>query len=90
MTLAEPVAPHWEVRPVKLFVIVAGPQLSAAVALASHAASAAQFGLRSYPSHAVIGPDGKLEAILTGGGPHRAEELKTIIARALNPVPERE
>ncbi|MCU1232603.1 MAG: hypothetical protein JWP63_570 [Candidatus Solibacter sp.] len=44
-------------------------------------AIADQFGVQSYPSHIVIGADGKIESMLMGGGPHRAEELKTIVAR---------
>lgn len=42
---------------------------------------ATQFGVQSYPSHAIIGPDGKIEAMLAGGGEHRADDLRNIIAR---------
>jgi hypothetical protein len=42
---------------------------------------AAAFGIQSYPSHVIIGPDGKIESMLIGAGEHRAGELKTIIGR---------
>jgi thiol-disulfide isomerase/thioredoxin len=44
---------------------------------------AAQFGIESYPSHVVVGQDGKIESRLIGGGEHRAEELRTIMARLI-------
>jgi thiol-disulfide isomerase/thioredoxin len=44
---------------------------------------ASQFGVESYPSHAIVGKDGTLESFLMGAGEHRAEQLKTVITRLL-------
>jgi thiol-disulfide isomerase/thioredoxin len=44
---------------------------------------ATQFGIEAYPSHVIIGRDGKIESRLTGAGEHRAEELQTIVARLI-------
>jgi thiol-disulfide isomerase/thioredoxin len=45
---------------------------------------AAAFGIESYPSHVIIGADGEIESMLVGGGEHRAQELRTVIARLIN------
>jgi thiol-disulfide isomerase/thioredoxin len=45
------------------------------------------FGIQMYPSHVIVGADGKVESMLTGGGEHRAEELRTVIERLVSTAP---
>jgi thiol-disulfide isomerase/thioredoxin len=47
-------------------------------------AVAAALGIESYPSHVIISPEGKIESMLVGAGPSRADELKAIIARLVS------
>ncbi len=42
---------------------------------------ASAFEVGSYPTHVIIGPDGRVEARLTGAGEKRGEELQTIVSR---------
>ena len=44
---------------------------------------ASQFGIQSYPSHAIVRQDGTIESFLVGAGEHRADQLRTVIARLL-------
>ncbi len=44
---------------------------------------AAKFGINTFPSHVIIGRDGKIEATLIGGGPN-VRDLATIVARLVS------
>ena len=45
---------------------------------------AERFGIKTYPSHVVIGAGGKIESMLEGGGENAAASLRTTITRLLD------